>query len=74
MEGDKVLHIVLRIDDEMCLKQFFYSCERDYFGEGLKENDLVEISLSEFKDLAWCFNHLEDFEATYEEELGKFLS
>jgi|LakMenEpi03Aug12_release.lakeMendotaPanAssembly.Ray.scaffolds.fasta_scaffold3602995_2 hypothetical protein len=56
MEKTKLLQIWLKSEAEDHVKLIPYKCERKYYGEGLKKEDLIEIDIKEFTDLGWLFD------------------
>jgi hypothetical protein len=62
MNGDKIIQVWLEIITKDGIRLLPYNCESKYFGEGLKQNELIPISLKDFRDIGWlfgCFNSSE---------------
>ena len=63
MEKGKLLQIWLKNEEKDHVKLIPYKCERKYYGEGIKKEELLQIDLEEFRDLGWlfeCFGKEED--------------
>jgi hypothetical protein len=67
LENNKLKHIWLKLIEKENIKLLPFKCESEYYGEGLKEEDLIPIDKQEFENLHWLFN------CEYTNELEKIL-
>ena len=56
LNKEKVAQIWLEESNKEGLKLFPYNCEQQYYGEGIKMENLIEIDIKEFQTLGWLFN------------------
>lgn len=68
VNNQKILQVWLLKKCDGYDKMVPFTCEREYFGEGIDLQNLQEIDRKEFLDIGWLFNHnLENIEEKIEE-------
>ncbi len=55
VEG-KVVQIFLETSEKDFINLIPYSCEAQYYGEGIKRGELIEIDIEEFRELGRIYN------------------